>query len=513
MLNVTNMAGGNRGLRTTVRDFLACLSLANLCFLHIWAQMPPYLANADLYMLAAPPQLAHYCVLGCNTILLACALTACFWLSRVSKTRAVEWCARLIIALFSVIALNSVRRVVYAHVPILVWRAWVRALGPVAAITFLGLCLVALATFAIGGRKWFCRAGQVVLFVMLPLVPLNLLAGAYASLQFSRARQWIDPPNQYQSAATAPSTSRVVLLLIDEWDYRLTFEARLPGLDLPELDRIWRHAAIRCALPAPSNRTLLSVPSILTAQQLEDVQVAGPSSILLQPVSSRLERLDMAGSIFSDAARVQKTSAVIGWYIPYCRVFRNALTQCSWSEASFLHFPFGPSRVENWARMWQSVISEEPLQQAAHARTSLSLQEQLLSVIREPSIDLVYAHLPVMHEPYFFDRKTHAFDHHESWPRGYWDSLALLDDLLARTTKALEDSGLAERTALILTSDHSLRTSRMIDGKTDPRVPVIVRAPWLKGPSITRTPATSSAAVVRPLVRRLLAGSTHVELN
>jgi phosphoglycerol transferase MdoB-like AlkP superfamily enzyme len=62
---------------------------------------------------------------------------------------------------------------------------------------------------------------------------------------------------------------------------------------------------------------------------------------------------------------------------------------------------------------------------------------------------------------------------------GYFNNLILADRWLGQLRRAMEASGLWNRTWVILTTDHSWRDSRAYDGQRDLRVPFLIKAPGL----------------------------------
>jgi arylsulfatase A-like enzyme len=100
------------------------------------------------------------------------------------------------------------------------------------------------------------------------------------------------------------------------------------------------------------------------------------------------------------------------------------------------------------------------------------------SAVANPELDLVFIHLPVPHLPRLYDRRQRKMigpRRHQS--SDYLDNLALADRTIGELRASMENTGLWDRTAVIVTSDHSFRESRELDGKRDFRVPFIVKLP------------------------------------
>ena len=87
---------------------------------------------------------------------------------------------------------------------------------------------------------------------------------------------------------------------------------------------------------------------------------------------------------------------------------------------------------------------------------------------------------------------------------GYFNNLALADLTLGKLRQALESSGQWDKTWLILSSDHSWRTSRDYDGRRDLRVPFLIKAPGAAQSITCSTPINTS--LTHDLVLAILRG-------
>jgi hypothetical protein len=96
-----------------------------------------------------------------------------------------------------------------------------------------------------------------------------------------------------------------------------------------------------------------------------------------------------------------------------------------------------------------------------------------LSMDRDFGFTLV--HLPIPHAPHAYDRKTGTFTLANSPIAGYVDSLALLDRTVGELRRTMEKAGVWDSTTVLFTSDHGYRDAEALDGKTDPRIPYILK--------------------------------------
>jgi arylsulfatase A-like enzyme len=125
---------------------------------------------------------------------------------------------------------------------------------------------------------------------------------------------------------------------------------------------------------------------------------------------------------------------------------------------------------------------------------SLSVRQQVetyremlrdgIAVANDPAYGFSFIHLPVPHAPHAYDRRTGQFTLRNSPIRGYFDSLALLDRTLGEIRKSMEASGMWNKTTVLITSDHPYREAEQIDGKSDPRIPYLLKMPSGKEPYV-----------------------------
>jgi len=143
------------------------------------------------------------------------------------------------------------------------------------------------------------------------------------------------------------------------------------------------------------------------------------------------------------------------------------------------------------------------------SRTCQKLVAASESVLRNKQYRFVFLHLPIPHPPFYYDRRTGGSRNGNRYVTGYLDHLALLDRTLGRLVNALRESGSWDSTALLISSDHSYRSARALDGKWDPRVPFILRIPHSEENTVVEF--AFSTLVSSRLVTDLLAGRIRTQ--
>src|SRR5581483_6278656 len=165
----------------------------------------------------------------------------------------------------------------------------------------------------------------------------------------------LDDPPMAPATASARGSGRVLWLLFDEWDYRLTFEDRLRGLQLPEIDRLTQTTLAATNAIPPARATVASLPMLLSGERYTREDLNGPRSFQVSPIDEPERRLEWSSRdlIFSAARKLGRNTALAGWYLPYCRVLANQLSACDW-------MPLANQRNSVRSdRLWHAMLDQE----------------------------------------------------------------------------------------------------------------------------------------------------------
>lgn len=280
------------------------------------------------------------------------------------------------------------------------------------------------------------------------------------------------PLHQRQVAAT-PAKTRIIWILFDELSYQQVYEQRLPGLDLPAFDRLASGATLFTQTVPAGNMTERVVPSLFTGLPVDSIQVSsdGRRLSLHDPALRTWVRFDPQDTVFEDALNAGYSTAIAGWYNPYCRIMPQVLDQCFWTFDTVHFAGMSPSRTvaENLvafvrrkfaaARSFFSQIRKVPLYEPREARLHQMDYTRIYAagdnLLEDRSADFVFLHMPVPHPGGIYDRTTGSFATTHS---SYIDNLALADKYLAHVRAVLEQNGAWDSSTVIVMGDHSWRT-------------------------------------------------------
>jgi hypothetical protein len=459
-------------------DWLAGVSLANLCFLRVWSELLTY-SRADTFWMKMPPARIDFGAGIANVLSWGTLFGLLLNFRRRMPDRFRRY-ANIALLLFLVVPLNALRGILsnqysYLKSPLF------ELVGQRGALTLGVGGAVASAVVLFYFHRQLADAAQVALRILSPLVAFTLLQAALAMVRYD-PRPFAYQPLQPLLTDPRP-LPRVVWIIFDEWDFRLPFLDRLPGLSLPDVDRLRRESFFAQNAQPPGPGTPISMPGLITGRLVDQVRQEGPNELLLtyqgehDPVPwSRQPNL------FDAARTLGFNTALLGWYHPYCRVIGHSLSSCDSWEMAMQHNSMGDSFFQilpNQARSLLETNLFSPFGQSLPTEQQASVAQTMLArgkaLIVDTRFSMILLHLPVPHGPHSYDRRSGTFTLANSPIKGYWDSLALQDRFLGELRQALEDAGLWDQTTLVVSADHHYREDKLLDGKEDLRIPFMVK--------------------------------------
>jgi arylsulfatase A-like enzyme len=99
------------------------------------------------------------------------------------------------------------------------------------------------------------------------------------------------------------------------------------------------------------------------------------------------------------------------------------------------------------------------------------------SMLASSRHDLLFIHFAIPHSPHIYNLKEGDLTETNDLFHGYVGNLRLIDRTFGNVRRTVERSGTWDSAAVIVTSDHWCRYSTRIDGKSDHRVPFLVKMP------------------------------------
>ena len=485
----------------SIKNAVTALSLANLCFLAAWCHLlyPPFHG----YHLKGTPGWANYLAVMLDVLLLAVLFFAAvaFIESRQHRARLIE-ISRLMFLLITFVALNNIRIQVFGHLtaPALI------AITAGGQLTFLIACFLIFCCVAIVLVRWphqLSVIAQVILLILAPFALVTFATATWALVKrVSPTASAKSQPRAIVNTNIRRSMTRVLWIIFDELDYRATFAARPASIKLPEFDRLRNESLFATNAYPPAGETLLSMPALIAGRIVTEAREASPNELLLT-FADATERVAWSAqqNIFSRAQSIGGTTAIVGWYHPYCRVIGSDLTKCSSNDVSFEKDLYGQTLVQSMLKdvreFWLSIplvrdalskfIIDDESYEVKHIGSLKASLAQAKEVAADPDLSLVLIHYPTPHPPCAYNRWRGDFA--VDGKCNYFDNLELADRVLGELRNAIERAGLWDQTTVLVSSDHWWRTQMWekqrgwteeeaqwaAGGKADHRIPFILK--------------------------------------
>jgi hypothetical protein len=525
--------------KQSLRDFFISVSLANLLLLRRWYDVEDLQRTPLDYFRTHPPSgIPLMATLIAGGILSAAILL----LARIARGSGKQWVMTLARVAFLgafILPLESVR------------QFWNYQKGQVdwttnAALFGLELLLAAGIFEVLRGRFRILLAAERVAACMAAMLPIFMIyfAGMHAETQHEAAYHTrpalpLLPPRPAigQNGAPRPA-SRVIWLLFDEFDQRLAFDSRQPGVALPELDRLRSESFVATHALQTAGFTMLAIPSLISSRLFTHSEAADASTLLVQPPGSNamVSWRDQT-NVFRRAREQGANAALVGWHHPYCRVLGDSLVRCLdevgvtssdalAAETYFVDRGLAQSVLAVFKWRWSSLLglfcgageADHDLDrfiQSGQQQQYFRIRDRAYQEAVDPRIDFLYVHFPTPHLFAIYDAQRKNFALSEKTT--YFDNLALVDRTVGELRKKLEQAGLWDTTTLLISADHGLRYmlwhggmnwtpqfDRLLEGGQSPTVPFIVKLGGENKPAVYDPPF--SAVLTGDLALAVLSG-------
>jgi hypothetical protein len=304
--------------------------------------------------------------------------------------------------------------------------------------------------------------------------------------------------------------ARVVWIIMDELDERAAFPARPVGLRLPELDRLRAESFYATNAYPPAWATLISIPGLLLGQTVTEAKPVSADDVLLTLAGSNPPvRWSQMTNVFGEARALGYNTALVGFFHPYSRLLNQQLNFCDWHSLPMLEPARDPSFLRSEQKQVRAMFLTFHLR-SLYVDLVRSVRAESLRAVTNEHYGLTFLHLPLPHFPsIYLPEKDRLVVLGRRGARGYFDNLQLGDRILGELRHGMEQTGLWEKTWVLVSSDHWWRFSAMYDGQTDHRIPFILKAPG-RNASVCYAPQLNTAqsrelilAILRLEVRSL----------
>jgi hypothetical protein len=448
-----------------LRRLLICLAFAIWCFLNTWVEFGE---GKSVYFARYDPIRGVVISVICWEVILAAGMFGLWEICR--KRRMTGWRPLHLIFLASCfaplgIAAVAALRASPVNLKPVVRNPW---FWPVVLVLFL-----APLAFALMRPYSASRLMQGIFLYSWPvLMVVQVQAARRTLIKYSPASYADRPPAT--ALNSQPSHVRVVWIIFDELSQTIAFAKRPAGLQLPNLDQMRAQSFYASSAEAPpGDSTELCMPSLILGERVVDDIPDGPENLFLRTISRpEAFQWSMAPNVFDTARALGFNTGLVGWFLPYGRLLNRSLTKCYWT-AGWL-----PSGIEERFKrqslvgsLWDRArlqfyvlplagrlpsVSPAAFQRQEKIEKFSYLLDRAQEIVTDPSVGLALIHLPVPHPPAIYNQSGQEMA--SEGRIGYVDNVALADRTLGVLRRCMEQAGLWERTAILLSADHGWRT-------------------------------------------------------
>ncbi len=514
--------------RHQVSNGLTAFSLGTLCFIRRWYDLENLQPRGLDYFRNAPADLT----LLASTIVGATLLAAVFWgawylVERQSPssrmTAPLRTFAHVSFVLVLMYPIESVRRYWNTQTDHLDLGSNI-SLWAVEAILAGGIVLLLFGNQRILGPA---RRVALLLLLLFPALMIDFLTNYLGAeqLEVYSAR-----PSAPLLPARAPGSPRMIIMVFDELDQHLVFERRPAYLKLPALDRLHDASVAASNAMETATFTAIALPSLISGQVFSNAQALDAGTLRVWPRGSS-QAVDWRNqpTVFTRARSMGVSGALAGWHHPYCRILGSQLVDCfalpsTHSSAALAEEAHaskdGVWKTVAWLFEWQLVNMRNILTdrdpgsedlrdieiQRGQQQEYFQIRDHAYRYATDPRIDLLFVHFPAPHLFPIYNRREQSF--RLEGALDYFDNVALVDRTVAELRHALDQAGLSDRTALLLTADHGLRPGAWIGRKgwTEELDRLTGRQPPSTVPFILKLPGQEQPIAVEKSFSNVVAG-------
>lgn len=301
----------------------------------------------------------------------------------------------------------------------------------------------------------------------------------------------VNHPQQCDRGTLAPllpvqaGQPRVIWMIFDETDYRLAFAQRPAGVTMPEFDRLMQETLHADHAYPPGDATLFSMPPAILGRRAGVWPVGCDLQVTLFD-TGQTTTFNQLPNVFFDARRLGFNTAVLGWFVPYDRLLSGQLNFCQW----YAWPPFESARAAAFPQAFRNQLTSVvwPLDmRQIYADLCQDSLHTAVALSTNTDYGLTLLHLPPPHRPGIYSATKHKVSIWDtifrmSATKGYFNNLTLADNELGEIRRTMEAAGQWDKTWIIVSADHSWRSSADFDGHRDFRVPFFVKPPGPANP-------------------------------
>ena len=120
-----------------------------------------------------------------------------------------------------------------------------------------------LLAFLFWQHRLAAKTLAVLVGILSPLAVFTLVKIVLVCLGVSPLQQCLNEPTPPPLLPVREGQPRVLWIIFDEMDYRVTFEKTAAGFQFPNFDRLRQESVSATSATAPADLTIMSMPSLI----------------------------------------------------------------------------------------------------------------------------------------------------------------------------------------------------------------------------------------------------------
>ena len=383
------------------RDLLFSFSVANLSFVPMWIEFF-YRTKESTYYRVYEFTKTDYIAAYVVTLLFSAFVYLLIRVTTKYSSKLIRFFSNFCLLLICVLLVNVYRYEMQLPVNPIYYIALFKDCGALCFIATILIIILLISSLI----YWKILLSCIRTFILI-LAPFGiLLFGRAAWSLYSIDQSTIEHVNTAIEKISSRNNNqpRVVWIIFDELDESYLFLNRPSEIKLPEFDRLRDESIHATHAYPPSRFTETAIPSLITGELVSNIEVL-PEKDLLLTIGDSGNKIRWSGekNLFYRAQEEGFNTGIVGWYHPYCEMFRPFVASCK--QTLFYGVKFRRSKDDS---LVDTVLNILPLNIfVAPRRVTIErklgfdsyneLMHESKKIINNDKLDLVYLHFSIPH--------------------------------------------------------------------------------------------------------------------
>jgi hypothetical protein len=154
-----------------------------------------------------------------------------------------------------------------------------------------------------------------------PALLIMLIFRIVSSYDVAYIPAWHSTPKVLEQKSINPQARQVIWIVFDEFDPGIAFSDEQIKF-LPNFNGHLKNSVYAPNMYPPSNRTLVSLPSMLIGQSFNRTETISTAKEILIGNEGKVN-FEFKNTIFKRVERLGLNSSILGFYLPYCDIFKE----------------------------------------------------------------------------------------------------------------------------------------------------------------------------------------------